>query len=86
MRGQPDPIAARPISQAEALKSAGGDGPGGDRRGAGRSDAEERLPAERRYEEIYMLADYGFAPTEIARRVGSPVGEVELILGLRAKR
>ena len=33
-----------------------------------------------------MLADYGFAPTEIARRVGSPVGEVELILGLRAKR
>ena len=38
----------------------------------------------RRREEIYHLADYGFAAEEIARRVGSPVGEVELILGLRA--
>jgi hypothetical protein len=37
----------------------------------------------RRREEIYQLADYGFAPAEIARRVGSPVGEVELILSLR---
>ena len=38
----------------------------------------------RRREEIYRLADYGFAPAEIARRVGSPVGEVELILSLRS--
>ena len=37
----------------------------------------------RRREEIYRLADYGFAAAEIARRVGSPVGEVELILSLR---
>ncbi len=37
----------------------------------------------RRREEIYRLADYGFATGEIARRVGSPVGEVELILSLR---
>jgi hypothetical protein len=37
----------------------------------------------RRREEIYQLADYGFAPAEIARRIGSPVGEVELILSLR---
>ncbi|MGO9111344.1 MAG: hypothetical protein ACLP9L_19125 [Thermoguttaceae bacterium] len=37
----------------------------------------------RRRGEIYRLADYGFAATEIARRVGSPVGEVELILSLR---
>jgi hypothetical protein len=37
----------------------------------------------RRRGEIYRLADYGFAAAEIARRVGSPVGEVELILSLR---
>ena len=44
------------------------------------------LPATdraRRREEVYRLADYGFAAPEIARRVGSPVGEVELILSLR---
>jgi hypothetical protein len=35
-------------------------------------------------EEIYHLADYGYASPEIARRVGSPVGEVELVLSLRA--
>jgi hypothetical protein len=43
----------------------------------------DRPPAESRREEIYTLADYGYDATEIARRVGSPVGEVELILGLR---
>jgi len=37
----------------------------------------------RRREEIYRLADYGFATAEIAHRVGSPAGEVELILSLR---
>ena len=37
----------------------------------------------RRREEIYRLADYGFAAAEIAHRVGSPMGEVELILSLR---
>ena len=40
----------------------------------------------RRREEIYRLADYGFAAAEIARRVGSPVGEVELILSLRESK
>ena len=51
------------------------------------ADSESDLPAgadrSRSREEIYHLADYGFAPSEIARRVGSPVGEVELILSLR---
>ncbi len=37
----------------------------------------------RRRGEIYRLADYGFPAAEIARRVGSPAGEVELILSLR---
>jgi len=39
-----------------------------------------------RREEIYRLADYGFAVDEIARRIGSPVGEVELILSLRGSK
>jgi len=43
-------------------------------------------PAESRREQIYTLADYGYDAGEIARRVGSPVGEVELILGLRRER
>ena len=38
------------------------------------------------HEEIYSLSDYGYPSLEIARRVGRPVGEVELILGLRAQR
>ncbi len=41
--------------------------------------------AQRRHEEIYLLADYGHEPLEIARRVGMPVGEVHLILSLRPK-
>lgn len=41
------------------------------------------LTRDQRYEEIYTLSDYGLEPSEIAQRVGSPVGEVELILGLR---
>jgi DNA-directed RNA polymerase specialized sigma24 family protein len=39
-----------------------------------------------RYQEIYTLADYGYPPSEIAQRMGSPVGEIELILSLRDKR
>jgi len=52
------------------------------------SDAEPSRAADRarRREEIYRLADYGFAAEEIARRVGSPVGEVELILSLRGSK
>jgi hypothetical protein len=50
---------------------------------------DESLPATdraHRREEVYRLADYGFAAAEIARRVGSPVGEVELMLSLRESR
>jgi hypothetical protein len=39
-----------------------------------------------RREEICTLADYGYDAAEIARRTGSPVGEVELILSLRGQR
>jgi hypothetical protein len=65
-----------PASQAEGLRSAATvDAP-----------AASHPPAERRYEEIYTLADYGLPASEIAQRVGSPVGEIELILSLRGKR
>ena len=39
--------------------------------------------ASRRHAEIYSLADAGLSSAAIASRVGSPIGEVELILGLR---
>lgn len=39
--------------------------------------------ASRRHAEIYALADAGLSSAAIASRVGSPIGEVELILGLR---
>jgi hypothetical protein len=52
---------------------------------AGVPASSEGSDRSRRREEIYELADYGFAPAEIARRLGSPIGEVELILSLRPK-
>ncbi|HVX59050.1 MAG TPA: hypothetical protein VHC19_00565 [Pirellulales bacterium] len=44
------------------------------------------LSASRRSEEIYALADAGRNSAEIASQLNSPVGEVELILGLRDQR
>jgi hypothetical protein len=41
---------------------------------------------DHRYDEIYMLADYGFDTNEIAQRVTMPAGEIQLILSLRTKR
>lgn len=72
----------KPTTQAEALLAAGASDHPAD-------DAGQRQDApslERRKEEIYTLSDYGLDAGEIAGRVGSPVGEVELILGLREKR
>ena len=43
-------------------------------------------PRPRNNDEIYTLADYGYEPAEIARRSGTPIGEVELILSLRPER
>lgn len=43
----------------------------------------ERPSASRRNSEIYTLADAGHSSATIASRVGSPIGEVELILSLR---
>ena len=82
----PDWPPSRPISQAEKLKLRSAADRESTVRVADPAEAEVSPPAERRYEEIYLLADYGFDAAEIARRVGTPVGEVELILGLRGKR
>jgi len=50
------------------------------------STSPERPAVDRRYEEVYLLADYGFEPGEIASRVRMPIGEIQLILSLRGKR
>ena len=76
---------------ADRLKAAAGKSPDltrqPERPGPPPSDQAEALKSARhRQEEIYTLADYGLAAAEIAGRTGSPVGEVELILGLRGKR
>jgi len=44
------------------------------------------LPRAERYDEIYLLSDYGYSTAEIARRAAVPQGEVELILRLRSRR
>jgi hypothetical protein len=78
-----------PGSQAESLRPAAGpaaDVPQGPEAVAADPNLSSVAGASdraRRREEIYRLADYGFAAADIARRLGSPVGEVELILGLR---
>jgi hypothetical protein len=36
-----------------------------------------------RHERIYALADQGLSPRDIARELGRPTGEIELILALR---
>jgi hypothetical protein len=66
-------LSALPVSQAESLRPSG-------------VLQAEHSSAQAKKTEIYTLADYGMAPAEIASRVGHPIGEVELILSLRAKR
>lgn len=80
------PRPAPPKHQAEGLEAAGaGDAPA-DRLKERSTEPAAHPAADRRYDEIYLLADYGFDPAEIARRVQLPIGEVQLILNLRAKR
>ncbi len=74
-----------PGNQARALQAAGATEKPAEPSAAASPAATPRPPADRRYEEIYLLADYGFDPAEIGRRVGMPVGEIQLILSLRAK-
>ncbi len=86
LQGVPPGPHAPPGNQARALQAAGTTEEPAEPPPAGSPSAPSRPPADRRYEEIYLLADYGFDPAEIGRRVGMPVGEIQLILSLRAKR
>lgn len=80
------PHPACPRTQAESL---GPGSPSDSRRaqlGTGTAGESPAPPPDERYREIHTLADYGYDAAEIARRVGSPVGEINLILGLRKQR
>jgi hypothetical protein len=77
------PRGAAPSSQADALKAIEGKQPSCD---GSDSQPAHSPSARQRQQEIYTLADYGYDAVEIARRVGSPVGEVELVLGLRREQ
>ena len=41
--------------------------------------------SDARHRQVYALADEGRSPTDIARHIGRPFGEVELILALRPR-
>jgi hypothetical protein len=84
--GEQEGDAPRPTSQADALKPVVADDQVSDAGAADEQRPAERPSRQRRHEEIYTLADYGYDAAEIARRVGTPVGEIELILGLRENR
>jgi DNA-binding NarL/FixJ family response regulator len=43
--------------------------------------AEQKM--DPRHAQVYDLADEGLSPPEIARQLGRPSGEIELILALR---
>ncbi len=78
---------APPASQADGLKLAG-ESPSSlvSSLEPARAPAADGPSSQQRYDEIYLLADYGHSAVEIAQRLGSPIGEVELILSLRSKR
>lgn len=54
-------------------------------RGGGGGGGGAPIPIDPRHAMVYRLADQGRSAGEIAREVGQPAGEVELILALRRK-
>jgi hypothetical protein len=60
--------------------------------GNGTRGASEETPVslekemDRKYDEIYSLADVGQSTNQIARKLNRPHGEVELILALRGAK
>ena len=89
---EPHEAAPLPKSQADALKTPVAQAPSaGVPPNETKAEEDEGLSLPRpsrqqRHEEVYTLADYGYDAAEIAQRVGTPVGEIELILSLRDKR
>lgn len=87
--------ADRAAARLEAALRAGSPASGASRGEPSSSQAEGLRPGRPtmteaappgRYDEIYLLADYGHPAAEIAQRLGLPIGEVELILSLRKQR
>ena len=77
------PSATAPVSATAAPKfAAAGAITSGAIAGGGGQPTGRSLAAQRQ-EEVCDLADAGLAPAEIAEKLLLPVGEVELILGLR---
>jgi len=65
-----------PVAPAPGTAGQAGSGtPAGQQEGDRQSDLQR--------EQVHTLADYGHPPSEIAARLGRPVGEIELILRLR---
>ncbi len=52
---------------------------------SGRLSLPQTVEDDPRFERVFALADAGFSPTRIAAQIGAQIGEVELILSLRAK-
>ena len=77
---------AEPASQADGLRSSSRAGLPLEDEAPGADVAPASGGDKRRYDEIYMLSDYGYPAAEIARRAGVPIGEIELILSLRNNR
>ena len=71
--------------QAEGLRAAGA-AERGVTAAAGQEPILSHPSAKHRQEEIYSLADHGYNSAQIAQQSGMPVGEVQLILGLRSAR
>lgn len=68
------------------LNEAAADSPAGACAGQAASVAGEPVaPVEARYQMIYDLADQALSVQQIARQLGRPRGEIELILALREK-
>lgn len=80
----PLPADSHPRNQADALRAAGQHS--SESKAPQPDPSQPESPGDTRYQEIYLLADYGYPPAEIAARLGNPVGEIELILSLRKKR
>jgi hypothetical protein len=83
---RPDQPASRPRNQAETLKSAVPTEPTSASTPKQSNSESDRSEHARCRDEVYTLSDYGFTAAEIAGRVGSPIGEVELMLSLREKQ